>query len=296
MISYQFSTGAELLSLCEREKATIGEVMQLREESFGEMTREAMRNEMQRNLAVMRDAVRKGLEEEHESVSGLSGKDAQRLFAYRDGAMLGEVIARVCASSMAVVEVNASMGRIVAAPTAGACGVLPGALLTLSETYGWTDDALIDALFTAAAIGSVIASNATLAGAEGGCQAETGSAAAMTAAALVELRFGKPSQALDAAAIAIKNILGLVCDPVAGLVECPCIKRNAIGAVNAVLAADMALAGVPSIIPFDETVTAMKSVGRAMNGDLRETARGGLAATPTGQRIRNELGFGENGR
>ncbi|MDD4075830.1 MAG: L-serine ammonia-lyase, iron-sulfur-dependent, subunit alpha, partial [Eubacteriales bacterium] len=132
--------------------------------------------------------------------------------------------------------------------------------------------------------------------AEGGCQAETGSAASMTAAALVALRGGSPAQTLDAAAIAIKNILGLVCDPVAGLVECPCIKRNAIGAVNAVLAADMALAGIPSLIPFDETVTAMKSVGRAMNGDLRETARGGLAATPTGQRIRSELGFSGNER
>ncbi|MDO5112200.1 MAG: L-serine ammonia-lyase, iron-sulfur-dependent, subunit alpha [Clostridia bacterium] len=291
MKSYQFSTGVELLALCEREKAPISAVMQLREESFGDFTRAQMRAEMAKNLAVMRASIQKGLEEEHESVSGLSGKDAQRLSAYSGDALMGKTMAEVCAASMAVVEVNASMGRIVAAPTAGACGILPGALLTLAKLNRWKEDALIDALFTAAAIGSIIAANSTLAGAEGGCQAETGSAAAMTAAALVELQGGKPAQVLDAAAIALKNILGLVCDPVAGLVECPCIKRNAIGAANAVLSADLALAGVPSLIPFDETVSAMKNVGRAMSSDLRETARGGLAATPTAVRIKNELGF-----
>lgn len=292
--NYNFTSGAELLALCASERLAPGGVMFLRELSFGEMDEEALRAEMALNLKVMRESLEKGLNEEHESVSGLSGKDAQRLASYAETKgrpLMGAGMARVCAASMAVVEVNAAMGRIVAAPTAGACGILPGVLLSLADERGWTDEALIDALFTAAAIGSLIASNATLAGAEGGCQAETGSAAAMSAAALVELCGGKPEQMLNAAAIALKNIMGLVCDPVAGLVECPCIKRNAIGAANAVLSADMALAGIPTLIPFDEVVSAMRSVGRSMNADLRETARGGLAATPTGRRIKDELGF-----
>lgn len=292
MKNYNFTSGAELLSLCEEEALSISGLMRLREIGFGEMDADAVQSEMALNLSVMREALQKGLNEEHESVSGLSGKDAQKFAGYAEGKpLMGASMTRVCAAAMAVVEVNAAMGRIVAAPTAGACGILPGVLLSLAEERGWTDEALIDSLFTAAAIGSLIASNATLAGAEGGCQAETGSAAAMTSAALVELCGGRPAQALTAAAIALKNILGLVCDPVAGLVECPCIKRNAIGAANAVLSADMALAGVETLIPFDETVSAMRSVGRAISADLRETARGGLASTPTGRKIRDELGF-----
>ncbi len=290
-MSYNFDTGSELLSLCEKERLSISEVMRRRELEFGETDTENLHDEMMKNLLTMRASVQKGLEEEHESVSGLSGKDAQRLFYHAPDSLMGATMARACAGAMAVVEINASMGRIVAAPTAGACGILPGPLFTLAETRGWTDEALVNALFTAAAIGSIIAANATLAGAEGGCQAETGSAAAMTAAALVELAGGEPAQALDAASFALKNIMGLVCDPVGGLVECPCIKRNALGAANAVLCADMALSGMKALIPFDEAVAAMKSVGKMMNGDLRETARGGLAATPSARRIRDELGF-----
>jgi len=290
-MSYQFSTGAELLAVCEEEHISIAEAMERREESFGEMTREEMRKEMRENLKTMHASFKRGTEEEHESVSGLSGKDAQRLLDYAPKSLMGETMARACAGAMAVVEVNAAMGRIVAAPTAGACGILPGPLFALYESRGWTEEAMLDALFTAAAIGSIIAANATIAGAEGGCQAETGSAAAMTAAALVQLCGGSPSQCLDAAAFALKNIMGLVCDPVAGLVECPCIKRNALGAANAMLCADLALAGVTACIPFDETVLAMRNVGRMMSADLRETARGGLAATPSGKRIRDELGF-----
>ena len=190
---------------------------------------------------------------------------------------------------MAVVEVNAAMGRIVAAPTAGASGILPGVLLSAARRRNWSDDKLIDGLFTAAAIGAIIAAQATIAGAEGGCQAETGAGAAMAAAAIAALSGAQPPACLDAAAIALKNVMGLVCDPVAGLVECPCIKRNAMGAVNALLAADLVLAGVSSVIPFDETVSAMRSVGKALPLDLRETARGGLAATPTGRRIAEGL-------
>lgn len=290
-MSYVFNTGAELLSICTGEGVSIHEAMIRRELELSGLPRGRLREEMRRNLNVMRDSVNKGLHEAHRSVSGLSGGDAQKLDAYAASSLMGPAMARAVASSMAVVEVNASMGRIVAAPTAGASGILPGTLLTAAEIRGWGDEALIDGLFTAAAIGAIIASNATLAGAEGGCQAETGAGAAMAAAAMAELSGAKPAVCLDAAAIALKNVLGLVCDPVAGLVECPCIKRNAIGAANAILSADLALSGAGSIIPFDETVWALRTVGRQLPQDLKETARGGLAATPTARRITKELGL-----
>lgn len=181
------------------------------------------------------------------------------------------------------------MGRIVAAPTAGSAGVLPACLFAAQEKFNLTDEVLVRGLFTAAAVGMIIAENATLAGSEGGCQAEVGSASAMAAAALCEMRGALPAVSLNASGIALKMILGLVCDPIAGLVECPCIKRNAMGAVNAMLAADMALSGISSLVPFDEVVMATRSVGRQMNVDLRETAKGGLAATPTGKELMRRL-------
>lgn len=288
---YVFTTGAQLLDICTKENIPIYEAMLRRELELGELSRNALREEMRVNLDVMRASVQKGLNEAHRSVSGLSGGDAQKLDAYAASSLMGPLMARAVAASMAVVEVNASMGRIVAAPTAGASGVLPGTLLIAAEYRGWGDDKLIDGLFTAAAIGAIIATSATIAGAEGGCQAETGSAAAMAAAAIAELSGAKPAACLDAAAIALKNVLGLVCDPVAGLVECPCIKRNAIGAANALLCADLVLSGAQSIIPLDETVWAARTVGKQISMDLRETARGGLAATPTARRITRELGL-----
>lgn len=181
------------------------------------------------------------------------------------------------------------MGKIVAAPTAGASGILPAVLIVCGEKRGFDDEKICRGLFTAGAVGCIIAKNASIAGASGGCQAETGSAAAMAAGALAELCGADTQTVLDAAAIALKNVMGLVCDPVGGLVECPCIKRNAIGAANAVLSCDLALAGIRSLIPFDEVVSAMKSVGDQMHSDLKETARGGLAATPTAQRLSQKL-------
>ncbi len=290
-MSYVFTTGAQLLDICTNENIPIYEAMLRRELELGELSRNALREEMRVNLDVMRASIQKGLNEAHRSVSGLSGGDAQKLDAYAASSLMGPLMARAVAASMAVVEVNASMGRIVAAPTAGASGVLPGTLLITAEYRGWEDDKLIDGLFTSAAIGAIIAANATISGAEGGCQAETGSAAAMAAAAIAELSGVRPAACLDAAAIALKNVLGLVCDPVAGLVECPCIKRNAIGAANALLCADLVLSGAQSIIPFDEAVWASRTVGKQMSMDLRETARGGLAATPTARRITRELGL-----
>ena len=220
---------------------------------------------MQLKLDTMRNSIEKGLEGEVRSVTGLSGNDAKTLFDNRDKAHMGDHMAEIIASSMAVVEVNAAMGNIVAAPTAGASGILPAVLIVCGKERGWGDEKLIEGLFAAGAVGMLIASNATIAGAAGGCQAETGTGAAMAAASLVELSGGTPQASLHAAAIAIKNVLGLVCDPVAGLVECPCIKRNAIGAANAIVAADLALAGITSIIPFDECVMAMNSVGRTLH-------------------------------
>ncbi|NLA58510.1 MAG: L-serine ammonia-lyase, iron-sulfur-dependent, subunit alpha, partial [Firmicutes bacterium] len=190
---------------------------------------------------------------------------------------------------LAVAEINASMGRIVAAPTAGSCGILPAALLTVMEEKNIPEDRVILGLFTAGGIGLVISKQATIAGAQGGCQAECGSAAAMAAAAIVEMVQGSPQQAAHACAIALKNVLGLVCDPVAGLVEVPCIKRNAMGVANALVAADLALAGIKSVIPADEVIEAMRSVGSSMPGALKETAEGGLATTPTGKQLAKEL-------
>lgn len=285
-MSYDFSSGIELVKLCDDEGIKISEAMIRREEEIGDLTRDKIIAEMRLSLRVMRESVKKGLTEKVQSVSRLTGGEAMNLYRYGDlDPFSGAETCHAAAAAMAVVEVNAAMGRIVAAPTAGASGILPGVLLENAKTRGWDDDMLIEGLFCAGAIGMLFARNATISGAEGGCQAETGVGAAMAAAALVELSGGEPMQVLDAAAIAIKNIEGLVCDPVAGLVECPCIKRNAMGAANALISADMALCGITSLIPFDEVVTSMYSVGREIRPEYRETAKGGLAATPTGKLI-----------
>ena len=281
MIDHSFSSGQELLELCEVEQIPISEAAVLYELDRAEMDREAVMAEMRIDLEVMRESIRVGLEEQQTSITGL--------MAFTESAVLGREMTRIVASAMAVTEVNASMGRIVAAPTAGASGILPAVLIQYGDAHDLSEDQLVAGLCNAGAIGLIIARNASLAGASGGCQAETGSAAAMAASALTELRGGTPEMCLHAAAIALKNVMGLVCDPVAGLVECPCIKRNAIGAANAVLCSDMVMAGIESIIPFDEVVTAMRNVGRMMNPDLRETARGGIAATPTAQKIAEKI-------
>lgn len=285
-MAYDFDSGAELVKLCENDGIAISEVMLRRETETGDTTREKAIAEMRLNLKVMRESVKKGLTTKVESVSRLSGGEAMNLYRYGDlDPFSGHETCHSAAAAMAVVEVNASMGRIVAAPTAGASGILPGVLLEAGLNRGWTDEQLISGLFCAGAIGMLFAKNASISGAAAGCQAETGVAAAMTAAALVEIAGGTPLQSLDAAAIAIKNIEGLVCDPVAGLVECPCIKRNGMGAANALLSADMVLCGITSLIPFDEVVASMYSVGREIRPEYRETAKGGLATTPTGKQI-----------
>lgn len=254
-------------------------------------TAERERKKMLDYYGIMKEAVRKGIYSDKPSRSGLTGGDAKRLHAYsrEHEASLQPHAGDAMAYAIAVSEVNASMGRVVATPTAGSCGIIPGVFVSSQERYGWDDDRMVDGLFCAGALGYVIANNAFISGAEGGCQAEIGSAIGMAAGALVELKGGSPAQSVHAVGLALKNTLGLICDPVAGLVEIPCIVRNGFGAVTALAAADMALAGVRSAIPSDEVIQVMLEVGSAMPSAHRETAQGGLAGTPTGKRIAQQL-------
>ncbi len=288
---YNFKTGSKLIELCKKYNKSIGEITMLREAEVSGSSMRVLTKKMSTNLVVMKDAVKEGLTKEIRSVSGLTGGDAKRLYNYSENSdsLSGDIMTKAVACAMAVSEVNASMGRIVAAPTAGSCGIVPGALLTAAGSLKSSDEDIVKALFTSSGVGITIASNATLAGAEGGCQAECGSAAAMAAAAVTELAGGSPEQALNAAAFTLKAVLGLVCDPVAGLVEVPCVKRNAFGASNALVAADMALAGITSRIPYDEVVASMYKVGKSIPYELKETAKGGLADTPTGRKIKKEI-------
>lgn len=281
----------ELAAQAAAQGVTIGQLALADQAAQTETAPEVLVRRMRRSLEVMQAAAREGTDRDLRSTSGLTGGDAWKMREYlaRGGALCGPVGARAVAIALAVAEYNAAMGRIVAAPTAGSCGILPGAVLALLEQGLAGEDAAVDGLFCAGAIGMVIANQASISGAEGGCQAECGSASAMAAAALVQMRGGSPAMAEQAVAIAIKNQLGLVCDPVAGLVEVPCIKRNAGGVTNALTAADMALAGIRSVIPVDEVVGAMREVGESIPCSLRETAQGGLAVTPTGKRIREQL-------
>ena len=290
-MNYEFHHGAELCALCRREQRSMGEVMLRLEMERSYRDRESILAEMQKNLETMQDSIRDGLDPHRTWRGKFTGGDAVKLLAFAPESEMGSGLTETVAAAMAVAEVNASMGRIVAAPTAGASGILPAVLLTHGKRAGLEDLELCMGLFAAGAVGCIIAGQASISGAAGGCQAETGTAAAMAAAALAELRGADPETALHAAAMALKNCMGLVCDPVGGLVECPCVKRNAIGAANAVLSCDLALAGIRSLIPFDEVVEAMRSVGTQMHPDLRETARGGLAATPTAQQLVEQAGL-----
>lgn len=286
-MKYNFSSGEELLNVCERESKAIWEVMLLREVDMQRTSKEEVIAKMMMSLDVMRSSLEKGSENELKSVSGLIGGEAKMIEEYRQSgnSLSGDIIMKAVRNSMAVLEVNASMGKIVASPTAGSCGILPGSLVTIGLERNMSDDQIVQGLFTASAIGYLFSKNATVSGAEGGCQAETGTASAMAAAGLVEMMGGRPDQSLSAASFTIKNVLGLVCDPIAGLVECPCQKRNALGSTNALISADMALAGIKTIIPFDEVVDTMYRVGKLISPTLRETALGGLADTATGRKI-----------
>jgi L-serine dehydratase len=285
-----FNNIAELVNLAETQNKKIYEIMLEQEMQATGLSKEDIINKMKDNYMVMKGAIEKGMKGVT-SKSGMTGGDAKKLSEYRDsGNYLTDytLISAIC-YAVATNEVNASMGLICATPTAGSSGVLPAVMFAAQEKLQAEEEVVINHLFTAGAIGYIIANNASISGAAGGCQAEVGSASAMAAAALTEMAGGTPSQAAHAMAMALKNMLGLSCDPVAGLVEVPCIKRNAAGAVNAFAAAEMALAGVESRIPWDEVISAMYRIGLSMPISLKETALGGLAATETGKCWRKKI-------
>lgn len=287
-------SGEELLKICEEQNISLSEYAIRFEIEDKGISREELYHKMEKNLQVMKAGAEEGRKREVHSLSGLIGGDGYRVQKYleKGNTLTGDVAVKAMAMALSSSEVNAAMGRIVACPTAGSCGILPAVILSAGEKLGKTDSELIDGLFASAAVGMIIGMNATLSGAEGGCQAECGSAAAMGAAAVVEMMGGSPKMSLDAAAIVIKNILGLVCDPVAGLVEIPCAKRNAAGAISALCTADLVMAGVESKISFDDTVSAMYKVGKSLPTALRETALGGVAVTKSGLELRKKV-FGE---
>lgn len=279
---YQFSTAQELMAVCQNEAKDIAEITLLAEAEASGQDAQVIWSRLEGNLQVMNESIQKGLAKDIRSVGGLIGGNAyllnQRLLQEN---FCGPTLIKAASYALAVTEVNAAMGKVVAAPTAGASGTLPGVLLAIKEDRGYGLEKTLGGMLTGAAVGKIIASQASLSGAEAGCQAEVGSAAAMAAAAAVYMAGGEAERCLNAAAMALKGLLGLVCDPVAGLVEVPCSKRNAVGVAHALLCADMALAGISSFIPFDEMVEAMSRVGRMMSPDLKETAQGGCAVTAT---------------
>ncbi|MFR8548181.1 MAG: L-serine ammonia-lyase, iron-sulfur-dependent, subunit alpha [Lachnospiraceae bacterium] len=282
-----FKNAKELLELCAAQDAPISSVMKMRECALGETTQEAIYAQMAHALWVMRESVTAPVEAPKRSIGGLIGGEAQKVCRHRtEGkAICGSVLSRAISYAMAVLETNTTMGLIVAAPTAGSSGVIPGLLLALQEEYGLDDAQIIDALFNASAVGYLAMRNATVSGAVGGCQAEVGVAGAMAASAAVELMGGTPQQCLDAATFVLMNFLGLVCDPIGGLVECPCQGRNAAGVTVALTGAELALSGVTQLIPFDEMLQTMYQVGRQIPPSLRETALSGCAAAPAAKRL-----------
>ncbi|PTE73533.1 L-serine ammonia-lyase, iron-sulfur-dependent, subunit alpha [Staphylococcus devriesei] len=292
-----FDSIRETIDYAVENKMSFADIMIQEEMNLSGKSREEVRETMKQNLEVMRDAVVKGTTGEGvKSVTGYTGQDAIKLAKYNDNnhALSGHEMVEAVKGAVATNEVNAAMGIICATPTAGSSGTIPGVLFKLEKTHDLTEEQMVDFLFVSSLFGRVVANNASVAGATGGCQAEVGSASAMAAAAAVSVFGGEPEASGHAMALAISNLLGLVCDPVAGLVEIPCVMRNAIGSGNALISADLALAGVESRIPVDEVIEAMDKIGRGLPAELRETGLGGLAGTPTGEAIKQKI-FGETG-
>lgn len=283
MYFMDFKNAKELLALCREKNLPISEVMRQREILLGETTAESVDQRMDHVLEIMKDAAFSPIKDPVISMGGLIGGEARRLCEFHDQgkSLCGNVLGKGITYAMATLETNASMGLIVASPTAGSAGIVPGLMLALQEVYGFSDEKIRQALFNAGAIGYLAMRNATVAGAVGGCQAEVGIASAMAASAAVELLDGTPLQCTYAASTVLMNMLGLVCDPVGGLVEYPCQNRNAAGVSNALIAAEMSLAGITQFIPLDEMIDTMYAVGKKLPAELRETALGGCAATPS---------------
>ena len=278
-----FKNAKELLALCQEKNLPISEVMRQREILLGETTAKIVDQRMDRVLEIMKDAAFSPIKNPVKSMGGLIGGESRKLyeFQFQEKSLCGNVLSRSITYAMATLETNASMGLIVASPTAGSAGIVPGLMLALQEVYGFSDEKIRQALFNAGAIGYLAMRNATVAGAVGGCQAEVGIASAMAASAAVELLGGTPLQCTYAASTVLMNMLGLVCDPVGGLVEYPCHNRNAAGVSNALIAAEMSLAGITQFIPLDEMIDTMYTVGKKLPAELRETALGGCATTPS---------------
>ncbi|MGM7635879.1 L-serine ammonia-lyase, iron-sulfur-dependent, subunit alpha [Bacillus sp. Hm123] len=285
-----FKSAAELVNMANEQQKKISDIMIEQEMTITGKAFDEVVSLMERNLDVMEQAVNRGLSGV-KSLSGLTGGDAVLLQDYiaKGQTLSGPLLLDAVSKAVATNEVNAAMGTICATPTAGSAGVVPGTLFAIQDKLNPSKEEKVRFLFTAGAFGFIVANNASISGAAGGCQAEVGSASGMAAAAIVEMAGGTPAQSAEAMAITLKNMLGLVCDPVAGLVEVPCVKRNAMGAANALVAADMALAGVTSRIPCDEVIDAMYKIGQTMPTALRETAGGGLAATPTGRKLEEQI-------
>lgn len=278
-----FKNAKELLTLCQDHQLPISEIMRQREIIVGGTTDESVNSRMARVLEIMKDAAFSPVKTPVKSMGGLIGGEAQKLSRHLASGkgICGNVLEKAITYAMATLETNASMGLIVASPTAGSAGIVPGLLLALQEVYDFSDEDIQKALFNAGAIGYLAMRNATVAGAVGGCQAETGVAAAMAASAATELMGGTPLQCTYAASTVLMNMLGLVCDPVGGLVEYPCQNRNASGVAIALVAAEMSLAGITQLIPLDEMITIMFTVGKKLPAELRETALGGCATAPS---------------
>lgn len=285
------NTQKEIIDLCEKENKRIYNIVIDEESVISKTDEAAIRKHLDEVLEVMEGSAKANLDRETESAFHMIDGFAKSCNEYAEngGPIVGEFLMKAMAMAFSTSEVNCSMGKIVAAPTAGSAGILPAAMMAAKMKYGYDKEVLENGLLTSIAIGQIIAKYATFAGAEGGCQAECGAAAAMAAAALVEMRNGTPEQCLNAASITMVNVMGLVCDPIAGLVQYPCAFRNASGVMNAMISADIAMAGVKSIVPFEEVVQAMGDVGRSLDPELRETGLGGLAGTKTGTRIREEF-------
>ena len=278
-----FKNANELLALCEEKNLPVSEIMRIREIELGETAAEIVNKKMARVLEIMKDAAFSPIKQPVKSMGGLIGGEARKLslHAQNNEGLCGDLLQKAITYAMATLETNASMGLIVASPTAGSAGIVPGLMLAMQEHYQFSDEKIIQALFNASAIGYLAMRNATVAGAVGGCQAEVGVASAMAASAAVELMGGTPRECTFAASTVLMNMLGLVCDPVGGLVEYPCQNRNAAGVANAIIAAEMALAGIPQLIPLDEMIQTMFTVGKKLPAELRETAMGGCASTPS---------------
>ena len=279
-----FYNGKDLLKKCQEMNAPISDMMKLRETTAGSLSIEEVDAKLKKALSIMKQSATKPLANPGKSIGGLIGGEAKLVSDHgkTSDCVTGSMLSKVISYSMAVLEVNASMGLIVAAPTAGSSGVVPGVLLALADEHNIDDETLCKGLVNASAIGYLLMRNASVSGAEAGCQAEVGAASAMAASAIVEIMGGTPEMCLDAATFALSNLLGLVCDPIAGLVESPCQSRNAIGVANAITSAELVLSGIKHHIPFDEMADAMLRVGRSLPFELRETAMGGCAGTPTG--------------